>query len=64
MDNIWKDAVCRSEKRRTDCFDERQSVRFYFMRIGETKSKAEQSGKHRGLNKIMFGGTIMLFVIY
>ena len=22
-------SVCRSEKRRTDCFDERQSVRFY-----------------------------------
>ena len=43
-------SICRSEKRRTDCFDERQSVRFYFMRIGETKSKAEQSGKHRGLN--------------
>lgn len=52
-------SVCRSEKRRTDCFDERQSVRFYFMRIGETKSKAEQSGKHRGLNKIMFGGTML-----
>ena len=23
-------SVCRSEKRRTDCFDERQSVRFYY----------------------------------
>ena len=32
-------SICRSEKRRTDCFDERQSVRFYFMKSEKQRVK-------------------------